>query len=114
MSTGGHFRAHGRRQVDLAASLQRPPAEGTIRIRIVNLSLAGACIESGTAFGKGAPVTLEIVAPSLWDPLVLHGRVVWASETPGPATRAGLHFEHREAGLTFALYELLSAQDYDV
>jgi hypothetical protein len=95
------------------ASLQRPPADGSQRIRILNLSLAGACIESGTVFGKGAWVTLEIVAPSLWDPLVLQGRVVWASDTTG-TSRAGLCFEHREAGLTFALYELLSAQDYDV
>src|SRR6185295_10749464 len=46
MSSDGHFRAHGRRQVDLTASVQRPPVEGAERIRIVNLSLAGACIES--------------------------------------------------------------------
>jgi len=114
MSSDGHFRAHGRRQVDLTASLQRPPAEGAVRIQIVNLSLAGACIESSERFGKGSWVMVEIVAPTLWDPLILRGRVVWTSNTPGPTPRAGLHFEHREAGLTFALYELLSAQDYDV
>jgi hypothetical protein len=114
MSSDGHFRAHGRRQVDLTASLQRPPVEATQRIRIVNLSLAGACIEGGESFGKGAWVMLEIVAPTLWDPLILRGRVVWTSEKPGPSPRHGLHFEHHEAALTFALYELLSAQDYDV
>jgi len=114
MSSDGHFRAHGRRQVDLTASLQRPPVEGIERIRIVNLSLAGACIESSASFGNGTAVMLEIVAPTLWDPLILRGRVVWSSATPGPSPRIGLHFEHREAGLTFALYELLSAQDYDV
>jgi len=128
MSSDGHFRAHGRRQVDLTASLQRPPVESAIRIRIVNLSLAGACIESGESFGKGSWVMLEIVAPTLWDPLILRGRVVWTSASPGPSadppqatrpqtnpsTRAGLHFEHHEAALTFALYELLSAQNYDM
>lgn len=114
MSSDGHFRAHGRRQVDLTASLQKPPVEGTQRIRIVNLSLGGACIEGGESFGKGASVMLEIVAPTLWDPLVLRGRVVWTSEPTGPSPRAGLHFEHRESSLTFALYELLSAQGYDV
>ena len=88
--------------------------ETTERIRILNLSLAGACIEGTAPFGKGVRVTLEIVAPTLWDPLVLRGRVVWTSDAGGPSRRAGLHFEHHESGHAFALYELLSAQGYDV
>jgi PilZ domain-containing protein len=100
--------------VDLAASIQRPPVEAPEPIRILNLSLAGACIESTAPFGKGARVMLEIVAPTLWDPLVLRGRVVWTSDSGGPSPRAGLHFEHQEAGHAFALYELLSAQGYDM
>jgi hypothetical protein len=114
MSSDGHFRAHGRRQVDLPATLQKPPLEGSQPIRIVNLSLAGACIETSERYSKGTWVMLEIVAPTLWDPLMLRGRVVWTSESPDAPSLSGLQFEHHEAGHAFALYELISAQDYSM
>ena len=161
MSQSGHFRAHGRREVDLSAILDRgdapkasdpvdrpstiparparpsstarrrpgesaaprakssdPAASGERlagdRIRIVNLSLGGACIEAADPVTLGASLALEIVAPTLWDPLVLNGRVVWSRTERGSAHRAGLSFETEDPARAFALFELLGAHDYDV
>jgi hypothetical protein len=193
MSPSGHFRAHGRRDVDLSAALDRPdpgpgqdpagpsgtarpsdatrldrpslspsarpsgsppsrerqsgisgsrkrtsrspgardsyPARGDAaksptgdaaleddrpRIRIVNLSLGGACIEVAEPIALGTSLTLEILAPTLWDPLVLRGKVVWSRGDRGSTPRAGLSFEHADAARAYALFELLGAHDYDV
>ena len=110
MSPSGHFRAHGRREVDLSAALDR---EESARVRIVNLSLGGACIEGGAPFALGTSLTLEIVAPTLWDPLVLRGRVVWSRGDRGATPRAGLSFEHGDPARAYALFELLGAHEYD-
>ena len=153
MSRSGHFRAHGRRALDLTATLERgetkkpaerpgqrstiparPGSSGARRrasesvprdpasdavpqgelIRIVNLSLGGACIEVAEAVTLGARLTVEIVAPTLWDPLVLPGRVVWSRGDRGAPHRAGLSFEHTDPARAFALFELLGAHDFDV
>jgi hypothetical protein len=161
MSQGGHFRAHGRREVDLSAIVDqgdaprasdsanrsstiparpvRPssparrgkgdsaaprgkssdpgasaePSAGD-RIRVVNLSLGGACVESAQALSLGTTLELEIVAPTLWDPLLLKGRVVWTRADKSTVPRAGLAFESGDPARAFALFELLSAHDYDV
>jgi hypothetical protein len=84
------------------------------RIRIVNLSLGGACIEVVEPIALGTPLTLEILAPTLWDPLVLRGKVVWSRGDRGSTPRAGLSFEHADAARAYALFELLGAHDYDV
>lgn len=81
-------------------------------MRIVDLSLAGACIEVAHPLPAGTPVRIEIVAPTLWDPLVLRCRAVWSG---APTTaRAGLSFEHADAAPVFALFELLDAHAYEV
>jgi hypothetical protein len=159
MPQSGHFRAHGRRDVDLSAILDRgdgprasnpPERPSTVparpirppsaagrrpesaaprtrssdpgasgerlagdRIRIVNLSLGGACIEASEPVAVGAMLGLEIVAPTLWDPLVLQGRVIWSRSERSSAHRAGLCFENGDPARAFALFELLSAHDYD-
>lgn len=94
--------------------IEAPPVETGTRIRIVNLSLGGACIEAAEPVAPGSIVTLEIVAPTLWDPLVLRGRVVWSRSERGSVPRTGLSFEHDDAIRAFALFELLGAHDYDV
>jgi hypothetical protein len=180
MSQSGHFRAHGRRDVDLSAVLDRgdapepgqrvrssavparpirqpflddgtsarssetsrkAPNESFTRrtndgdsapsdghadgrssaadakgtIRIVNLGLGGACIETAEPIEIGVSCALEIMAPTLWDPLVLRGRVVWTRKNEkGAASRAGLSFVHDDPARTLALFELLGAHDYDV
>ena len=54
---------------------------------------------------QGDAVALSFTAPTLWDPLLLRGRVAWVK---GPARRAGVAFEHRAADAVFALYELIA------
>jgi hypothetical protein len=83
-------------------------------VRIVNLSLAGACIETPTRLPEGAAATVEVVTSILWDPLLLRGRVVWSGGAPGAASRAGLRFEHDNPAQALALFEVLGAQAYEI
>src|SRR5689334_18863077 len=86
MSQSSHFRAHGRHDVDLSAALALPgDSEKGGAARVVNLSLAGACVEIGEPVTPGTWLTVEIMAPSLWDPLILRARVVWARGDRGGA-----------------------------
>lgn len=111
MSQDRHFRAYGRRRVDLSASLRRPSRDRDEPIRIVDLSLAGACIEVGQPLAPGTRVRMEIIAPTLWDPVIVGCRTVWSG---APSTlRSGLSFEHSESALVFALFELLEAHAYE-
>ncbi len=51
-----------------------------------------------------------MLAPTLWDPLVLAGKIAWIRRSaPGRATRAGVRFEHREPSALYALFQLLGA-----
>ena len=110
MSQDRHFRAHARRRVDLSASLRRQPHHGDEKIRIIDLSLAGACVEVDPPLKAGTRVRVQIVAPTLWDPLIVQCRTVWSG---APSTlRAGLAFEHNESSLVFVLFELLEAHAY--
>jgi len=61
----------------------------------------------------GTPLVLEIVAPTLWDPLILRGRVVWSRADRGSRQHAGVCFEPTNPARVFALFELLGAQRYD-
>jgi len=111
VSQDRHFRAHGRRRVDLSASLRRPSDDRDEAVRIVDLSLAGACIEVEQPLAPGTRVRVEIVAPTLWDPVVVRCRTVWSGAPSSP--RVGLSFEHSESALVFALFELLEAHAYE-
>src|ERR687885_251504 len=57
---------------------------------------------------RESPVTIELMAPTLWDPLVLSGKIAWLKRSAqGRATRAGVRFEHREPSALYALFQLL-------
>lgn len=80
--------------------------------RVRDLGLGGACIdvrdaEFGGKLSVGAEVQLEVSAPSLWDPLVLKGKVAWLLAGDGAATRAGLVFVHDAEAPLLALAQLL-------
>jgi hypothetical protein len=124
MPARDHFRAHARRRVDLDATLRgRDPAGAqggvfTHDARVRDLGLGGACIEIADpdAFGGAesqGSITLEVMAPTLWDPLVLDGRVAWIRRIAGRPTRAGVRFEHREPVALYALFQLLGAHLYE-
>lgn len=112
MAARDHFRALDRRPVSLQATLTSD-AEGWDRPgRVVDLGLGGACVELIAELEVGSPLRLTVVAPNLWDPLVLDATVVWTGKREG-MQRAGLRFEH-DSGVTLrALVELLGEQGYE-
>jgi hypothetical protein len=115
MPPNDHSRAHGRRRTALSAILQWPSGEGEISARVVDLSLAGACLEVPRPLMQGTRLVIDIVAPTLWDPLVLPGTAVWARAGRGKdPSRVGVQFDHPDGRLLFALFELLSAHDFDL
>lgn len=115
MTASDHFRAHGRRRVDLSATIRGVGAGFHKSARVVDLALGGACLELPDPLELDTRVTVEIVAPTLWDPLVLEGRVAWVRYGGGTlGARAGVEFEHAAGGAMFALFELLGAHAYDV
>jgi hypothetical protein len=118
MAVRDHFRAHARRRVDLDATLRGRDGGLTHDARVRDLGLGGACVEIAEIVGGGLEregvVTLEVMAPTLWDPLVLGGRIAWVRRgAQGRPTRAGVRFEHREPAALYALFQLLGAHVYD-
>jgi hypothetical protein len=120
MAARDHFRAHARRRVDLDATLRGRDGAFSHDARVRDLGLGGACVEIGDLHGGAAGVeregvvTLEVMAPTLWDPLLLTGRIAWVRRgAQGRPTRAGVRFEHREPGALYALFQLLGAHMYD-
>jgi hypothetical protein len=120
MAARDHFRAHARRRVELSATLQGRDGSWQ-QVRIRDLSLGGACVEipempahGGVPVDRETAVMLEVTAPSLWDPLILRGKIAWVRRgSHGRPTRAGIRFEHRDAPAIFALFQLLGAHVYD-
>ena len=128
MAARDHFRAHGRRRVDLDATLRGRDGGFSHVARVRDLGLGGACVELGEVAptllpGEARPavgvereavITLEVMAPTLWDPLLLGGRIAWVRRgAAGRPTRAGVRFEHRESASLYALFQLLGAHVYD-
>jgi hypothetical protein len=130
MPVRDHFRAHARRRVSLGATLRDNVGSLAQDVRIRDLGLGGACLEigeprpppgvppSGAAPARWldpeAIVTVEVTAPSLWDPLTLRGKIAWVKRgSASRPTRAGIRFEHRDSAALFALFQLLSANAFD-
>lgn len=109
--TKDHFRAHGRRQVNLSATLRHRAGSWRKRARVVDLSLGGVCLETSEPVEPGIRVTVEVLVPTLWDPLVLEGRVAWVRRR-NEDVRMGIELQHRATGPLFALVELLAAHAY--
>jgi hypothetical protein len=93
-------------------------------VRIRDLGLGGAGIEIPEAAERAptrppsiereAKVTIELVAPMLWDPLILSGRIAWIRRGgPGRGLRAGVRFEHSEPPALYALFRLLGTYVQD-
>lgn len=112
MAARDHFRALDRRPVSLQATLTSD-SEGWERPgRVVDLGLGGACVELVGEVEQDTSLRLTVVAPNLWDPLVLNARVAWTGKREG-LHRLGLRFDH-DSGVTLrALVELLAEEGYE-
>jgi hypothetical protein len=120
MAARDHFRAHARRRVDLDANLRGRDGGFSHDARVRDIGLGGACVEIADPYTgaagveREAVVTLEVMAPTLWDPLVLTGRIAWVRRgAQARPTRTGVRFEHRDPAALYALFQLLGAHIYD-
>lgn len=119
-----HFRAHGRVSVQIDALLRQQDAL-VLAVTIRDLGFGGASIDisdptlrSATQaislpvdLSTGSHLVLEVVAPSLWDPLYLPGKIVWnlRDAASGQPTRAGVRFDPLGATTLMSLFEVLTS-----
>ncbi|MDB5215407.1 MAG: hypothetical protein JWO86_3334 [Myxococcaceae bacterium] len=124
---GAHFRAHERREVRLAVILvglvgQRSGVER--QAVVVDLSLAGAGLETDEPLVPGERLTVTLSTPTMWDPLVIDAVVAWA-HPPRASTevdsigrsrtvaRAGVVFDYPNASLVLSLFEMLATLGFE-
>ena len=85
-------------------------------VRIRDLGLGGACVaipgpaDPGAAVEATRGVLLEVLAPTLWDPLVLEATIAWVRRGAAGSTLVCVRFNHREGAALFALLRVLGAQ----
>lgn len=106
------FRAHARKAVRISALVTHTQAGWQGQAAVENIGLGGARIRVDNALEVGDVVTLSLTAPTLWDPLVLRGRVTWVA-TSATSRAAGVAFEHKATDAVFALYELIVTLGYE-
>lgn len=94
------------------------------QVAIVDVSLAGAGVETEEPLVPGERLAISLTAPSLWDPLVIRGVVAWAQGPrakaeldplgrPRVAARGGVTFEYSDPGSVLAMFDLLASLDYE-
>ena len=119
-----HFRAYERRALRLAISLVGQRSGSERQATIVDMSLAGAGLETEDPLVPGERVDLAFATPTMWDPLVLSGVVAWALPARVTAevdalgrartvARAGVAFEYPSPEHVLAMFEMLGALDYE-
>jgi hypothetical protein len=124
MAPRDHFRAHGRVPIRIDAVLRRQDVLVLpVTIRDLGFGGAGVDIADPTLLSSkqgastpielptGLPVVLEVVAPVLWDPLYLPGKVMWNFQHAGTghSARAGIRFDPLGAVTLLSLFEVLSS-----
>jgi hypothetical protein len=116
MPARDHFRAHARFRIDLEGRL-RVGKEGAYGVRLRDIGLGGACVElteiaPSAALDVEGPIALEVTAPSLWDPLVVPGKVAWLRRIkPERRLRLGLRFELRDVAALRGILKLLGGAE---
>lgn len=103
-----HFRALARRPVSLSAAVVAGGGSWRREARVIDLGLGGACVALTDAIPVGAPLSLVIDAPHLWDPLEIDGTVAWTRPS-GAGAYVGVRFEPRSGSVLRRLTELLEA-----
>jgi hypothetical protein len=112
-----HFRAQSRKGLSLPGALRiviaAADAESDVDwnrdVRVVDLGLGGACLETAEPVAAGTVVELVIDAPHLWDPLTLSGSVAWERVLEHGGARLGVCFDHQTGASVRSLTELLEA-----
>lgn len=124
MGPRDHFRVLGRLPVQIEATLRRED-ELVLPVVIRDLGFGGAGVDfaeptlvpstptssPALELATGLPVVIELVAPVLWDPLNLPGKVVWSQRhaSNGRPVRAGIRFDPLGATTLLSLFDVLSS-----
>jgi hypothetical protein len=92
---------------------------------VVDISLAGAGLETDEMLAPGERITLAFQTPTLWDPLVLTAVVTWSAPPRPreggsfavgrnrPMARSGVAFDYPSPDIVFAMFEMLTTLDYE-
>lgn len=92
---------------------------------MIDISLAGAGLETEEPLVPGERVSVSFATPTLWDPLVLGAVVAWSHAAlprePGsalvrgrpPVARAGIAFDYPAPDVVLAMFEMLTTLGYD-
>jgi hypothetical protein len=101
-----------RRPVSLRASVTTDSGAVGLPSVVIDLGLGGTCLQMARPLGKGQRVCLQLLAPNLWDPLLLDGEVAWQRPGAGGVTRIGIRFQHTSGVTLMALVELIASHAY--
>jgi hypothetical protein len=119
-----HFRAHERREVRLTVEVAAQRSGIRRPAVVIDLSLAGAGIETDEPFFPGDRISVTLATPTMWDPLVIEAVVAWA-HPPRPAlptdslgrsrtvSRSGIVFDHPTPSSVLAMFEMLATIGYE-
>lgn len=102
----------------MALENPRAPRGGAEHATVIDLSLAGAGLESERALVPGELVSLTFATPTMWDPLVISAVVRWSAPTsPASASRAhmraGVAFDYPGEDLVLSMFAMLATLDYE-
>ncbi len=106
----------------VAVAGQRSGAER--QALVVDLSLAGAGVETDEALVPGDRLSVSFQTPTMWDPLVVEAVVAWAHPARPTATldalrrqrmvaRAGIAFDYGSPADVLAMFEMLATLGYE-
>ena len=91
---------------------------------MLDLSLAGAGLETDESLVPGERVSVTLATPTMWDPLVIDAVVAWAHPVR-PSTevdalgrsrsvaRAGIAFDYPSPVEALAMFEMLTTLGYE-
>jgi hypothetical protein len=109
-----HFRSQSRKGVSLPGALRAADSDVNWNrdVRVIDLGLGGACVETSDSVPAGTAVELVIDTPHLWDPLTLIGAVAWEHSLEPGGARLGVRFDHASGARVRTLSELLEAEAF--
>lgn len=91
---------------------------------VIDLSLAGAGLETDQPLVPGERLSITLSTPTMWDPLVLEAVVAWAHPPLATAAvdsigrsrtvaRGGVVFDYPSPSLALSMFEMLATLGYE-
>jgi hypothetical protein len=123
-SRASHFRAYDRRPARITVTLSGERSGAELQATVIDISLAGAGIETEEALVPGERVALAFATPTLWDPLIVYGVVAWshppqatnesdAFGRPRKVARAGVQLDYPTPAAVLAIFELIASIGFE-